>query len=31
VRSELEWLDEPYENVPALMMRGPRRLRFRRR
>ncbi|MEZ4334298.1 MAG: cytochrome P450 [Myxococcota bacterium] len=27
----LEWLDEPYENVPALMMRGPRRLRFRRR
>jgi cytochrome P450 len=28
---ELEWLDEPYENVPALMMRGPRRLRFRRR
>ena len=26
----LEWLGEPYENVPALMMRGPKALRFRR-
>ena len=30
VLGELEWLDEPYENVPALMMRGPRRLLFHR-
>ena len=27
----LEWLGDPYENVPALMMRGPRQLRFRKR
>jgi cytochrome P450 len=26
----LAWLGDPYENVPALMMRGPRTLRFRR-
>jgi cytochrome P450 len=31
VWGELEWLGDPYENVPALMMRGPRTLRFRRR
>lgn len=27
----LEWLGDPYEPVPALMMRGPSTLRFRRR
>jgi cytochrome P450 len=31
VAGELEWLGAPYENVPALMMRGPRELLFRRR
>ena len=31
VSEELEWLGDAYENVSALMMRGPRTLRFRRR
>ena len=31
VFEELEWLGDAYENVSALMMRGPRTLRFRRR
>ena len=28
---DLEWLGDAYENVSALMMRGPKTLRFRRR
>ena len=31
VFEELEWLGDTYENGSALMMRGPRTLRFRRR
>ncbi len=31
VFESLEWMGDAYENVSALMMRGPRTLRFRRR